>query len=114
MKKVLKVMLCIAVIAAICMIGDAYAQNDGLFGKASTKLQDVFNNVRKIVYILGGFALIGFAIAAIFGKLEWKKVAILAVGLALLVAAGEVVKYAVKSDTSAGNVDWETALGDGQ
>jgi type IV secretory pathway VirB2 component (pilin) len=48
--------------------------------------------------------LVGFAIAAIFGKLEWKKVAILAVGLALLAVASQVVNYAIDSEAG-GSID---------
>ena len=91
--------------------GSAMADGD-LFSDAVKRLGYVFKNVRTIVYVLGGFALIGFAVAAIFGKLEWKKVAILAVGLALLVAAGEVVKYAVDADSQGGSTpSWEDAFG---
>ena len=87
---------------------DAFAADD-LFKTARTKLATVFANVRTIVFILGAFALVGFAVAAIFGKLEWKKVAILAVGLALLAVASSVIGYVVNKGTSeldqkAGNV----------
>ena len=104
-------MLCLVVMGVILAAGSAMADGD-LFGDAVKRLGYVFKNVRTVVYVLGGFALIGFAIAAIFGKLEWKKVAILAVGLALLVAAGEVVKYAVDADSQSGTVTgWEEAFG---
>lgn len=97
MNKTLKVMGQVAIIAALCVAGSAFAQAD-LFDTAAGKLATVFKNVRQIVFILGGFALVAFAIAAIFGKLDWKKVAILAVGLALLAVASQVVEYAVTSE----------------
>ena len=100
MNKTLKVMGQLAIMAAVCMAGSAFAQDTaGIFDTAAGKLGTLFTNVRMIVFIMGGFALVGFAIAAIFGKLEWKKVAILAVGLALLAVAGQVVQYAINKDS---------------
>ncbi len=106
MKKYTKALLMVALIGIVAMATAAFAQgagNSSLFGTAQTTLASVFKNVRIIVFILGGFALVGFAIAAIFGKLDWKKVAILAVGLALLAVADQVVSYAIKA--SGGNTD---------
>ena len=99
MSKMLKVVALMAVVAVLCWAGNADAQ---IFTKASDAMGKTFNNVRTIVFIMGAFALVGFAIAAIFGKLEWKKVAILAVGLALLAVASQVVKYAVTVGGSGG------------
>ena len=106
MNKTLKVLGLMAIMAALCVAGSAFATD--IFKTASDKMGDLFVNVRMIVFIMGGFALVGFAIAAIFGKLEWKKVAILAVGLALLAVAGQVVSYAVDSSaktSSAGTIE---------
>ena len=100
MNKVLKVVGMMAVLAAVFFVGDAFAQE--IFKNASTAMGKVFDNVRTIVFIMGAFALVGFAVAAIFGKLEWKKVAILAVGLALLAVASQVVKYAVSVGADGG------------
>ena len=111
MNKTLKVMSQLAIMAAVCVAGSAFATD--IFQTASTKMGDLFVNVRMIVFIMGGFALVGFAIAAIFGKLEWKKVAILAVGLALLAVAGQVVSYAVNSKAKVSNaVSIEESLTD--
>ena len=111
MNKTLKVMGQLAIIAALCVAGSAFATD--IFETASNKMGQLFVNVRMIVFIMGGFALVGFAIAAIFGKLEWKKVAILAVGLALLAVAQQVVQYAISKnaniDTTA---DYKNALQD--
>lgn len=110
MNKTLKIMGQLAIMAALCVAGSAFAQD--IVSTASEKLGAVFQNVRQIVFILGGFALVGFAVAAIFGKFEWKKVAVLAVGLAILAVASQVVKYAIGTDSDAGSVDYETAIKD--
>ena len=105
MNKALKVVGSVAVMAALCFVASS-GWADDIFEDASTKMSDVFNNVRRIVFIMGAFALVGFAIAAIFGKLEWKKVAILAVGLALLAVAGKVVEYAVSQGSGLKGPSW--------
>ena len=97
MNRTLKVMSSLAVMATLCVAGSAFADGD-IFSTASDKMGALFNNVRIIVFIMGAFALVGFAIGAIFGKLEWKKVAILAVGLALLAVASQVVNYAINKE----------------
>lgn len=110
MNKTLKIMGQLAIVATLCVAGSAFAQD--IATTATDKLGSVFRNVRQIVFILGGFALVGFAVAAIFGKLEWKKVAILAVGLAILAVASQVVQYAVGSDSKTGDIDYTDAIED--
>lgn len=112
MNKTLKIMGQLAIMATLCVAGSAFAQDSDIAQTAATKLGNVFANVRQIVFILGGFALVGFAVAAIFGKLEWKKVAILAVGLAILAVASQVVSYAVNRDSSDASVNYTTAITD--
>jgi len=45
--------------------------------------------------------LVALAFMAIFGKLDWKKFSMLAVGLAILAAAGAIVDYATGDDAGA-------------
>ena len=107
MNKTLKIAGSVALMGALCFVAST-GWAEGIFDDASTKMSDVFNNVRRIVFIMGAFALVGFAIAAIFGKLEWKKVAILAVGLALLAVASQVVEDAVESEEGdVTDANWE-------
>lgn len=87
--------------------GDALAGGDpqSLMSKASMKVSNVFEAVRTIIFILGGFGLVGVAFAAIFGKVNWKWFAALAVGLAILAAANAVVQYAAGSQSGTGVAD---------
>ena len=113
MKKTLKVLAQVAIVAMVCVACAAWAADGGFFSSAQRKMGELFKNVRQIVFIMGAFALVGFAIAAIFGKLEWKKVAILAVGLALLAVASQVVNYAVDSSGSLEAADdWSNVVDD--
>ena len=82
------------------LVDTAAAQS--VMGTAAEKALDAFKATRTIVFIVGGFGLVGIACAAIFGKMQWKWFAFLAVGLAILAAAGSVVQYAT-TNTSGNN-----------
>lgn len=91
MKKLSKV-LAVAGIASV-VASDAFADAGGALGKITTKAASIFSGVRKIVFVVGGFGLIGLAMAAIFGKIQWKWFGALAVGLVILAIAGSIVEY---------------------
>ena len=92
---------------------DSFAQTSGntLMQTATKKTVNVFQSVKTITFILGGFGLIGIAYQAIIGKVKWSWFAGLAVGLALLAAAGAIVEYAT-GDTGFSAKSGTTALGD--
>ena len=72
---------------------DSFAQNT-IMDTAANKAANVFQKVKIITFIVGGFGLVGIAYQAIIGKVKWGWFAGLAVGLALLAAAGAIVDYA--------------------
>ena len=80
--------------------------NVKFFDAAQQKSADVFKNTKTIIYIVGAFGLMVLAVGAIFGKLAWRTLAYLAIGLLLLVGAGGIVDYFV------GKSSLETTLGD--
>lgn len=82
--------------------GNAFADTSAadLMSTAQNKARNVFTSVRTITFILGGFGLVGIAYQAIIGKVKWSWFAGLAVGLALLAAAGAIVEYATGDSTS--------------
>ena len=84
-------MVAVIMAVTVAMMGDAYA--DDIMGLALTKTVNVFKKVKAIVIVLGGFGLVAVAFLAIFGKVNWKWFAGLAVGLAVVAAAGAVIQY---------------------
>ena len=76
------------------------AQASTVFSDIGGKMIEVFNNVRSIIFIVGGFGLVGLGFAAIFGKIKWTWLAALAAGLAIVALAGKVVDYVVDSGAS--------------
>ena len=106
---------CLTLLIAMGFCDEAWATSatasDGasLMGTAQKKVRNVFTSVKTITFILGGFGLVGIAFQAIMGKVKWTWFAGLAVGLAILAAAGSIVEYATGDsshslDTSFGNV----------
>ena len=100
---------CLALIIAMGFCADAWADGSSLMNTAQTKTRNVFDSVKTSTFILGGFGLVGIAYSAIIGKVNWKWFAGLAVGLAILAAAGSIVEYATGSteaglNTTFGNI----------
>lgn len=88
----------VAVATMVAFAGDASAQTVMVTSK--DKALNVFTAVKTIIFVVGGFGLVGVAFGAIFGKINWKWFAGLAVGLAILAAAGSIVNYATGENMS--------------
>lgn len=90
-KKNIWTLVAMILVVTVAMMGDACA--DDVMGLALKKTRNVFEKVKSIIFVLGGFGLVAVAFLAIFGKVNWKWFAGLAVGLAILAAANAVVQY---------------------
>lgn len=84
--------LALGLVFSMSVMGNANAES--VMDTATTKALNVFQAVKTIVFVVGGFGLVGLAFQAIFGKVKWPWFAGLAVGLAVLAAAGAIVEYA--------------------
>jgi hypothetical protein len=106
MKKRILTMLGLAAAFAF-VTGDAFAA--GALGSSTVadtviaKAANVFISVRTIVFVIGGFGLVGLAVQAIFGKVKWPWFGALAVGLGVLAAAGAIISYATGDSTTSGS-----------
>ncbi len=97
LKKNFWTLSCLVLLIAMGMCSDTWADGASLMSTAQTKTRNVFDNVKTITFILGGFGLVGIAFQAIIGKVKWTWFAGLAVGLGILAAAGSIVEYATGS-----------------
>ncbi|MBR2299129.1 MAG: hypothetical protein IJ870_00965 [Alphaproteobacteria bacterium] len=62
--------------------GDANAKD--IFSILQKKLYSTLVDLRKIVYVIAGFGLVMFAVAAIFNKISYKHLGYIMIGLSLL------------------------------
>ena len=101
MNKYLKYALFALAIALMFTAGVADAAASGnVFTTVTARMIKTFQNSRSVIFIVGGFGLIGLGFAAIFGKVNWKWLAALACGLAIVAVAGQVVDYVTRSGVS--------------
>lgn len=80
--------LALAVLLATSTEGSAT-----VFDTVTSKGSTLFQAVKTVVFVMGGFGLVGLAVGAIFGAVKWKWFASLAFGLAVLAVAGAIVEY---------------------
>ena len=78
----------VAVFSLLTFAGDASAQSS-VMQTSQEKALNVFTAVKTIIFVVGGFGLVGVAFGAIFGKVNWKWFAGLAVGSIVNYATGE-------------------------
>lgn len=99
MNKYFKCFMIAAVVALAFTASCGFAQ-DNVFTTITTRLLTTFKNIRQVIFIVGGFGLIGLGFAAIFGKIKWPWLAALAGGLAIVAMAGALVDYVTKDEAN--------------
>ncbi|MCP4393829.1 MAG: TrbC/VirB2 family protein [Alphaproteobacteria bacterium] len=83
--------IALAFVITLTFAEPALANNAAMVSIAE-KMAQLFNSVRTILFVVGGFGLIGLAMGAIFGNIDWKWVGALAFGLFLVAIASTVIK----------------------
>ncbi len=85
--------LCSLALVFTALFADASFANS-VMQTGVDKAITLFKHIKTIIFVVGAFGLVGIAFQAIFGKVKWTWFAGLAVGLAILAAAGAIVNYA--------------------
>lgn len=80
----------------------ATAGRTQLLSTTKSKLGNLFQSVKTLLFIISGFGLVGIAFMAIRGRMSWKWFAMLAAGLAILAAAGALIEYATGDNSVRG------------
>ena len=99
--KSLKYFAMMALVLAVGLFAfDALAQTSGStnpFQVAVDTLATILKNSRIVIYVTGAFGLIAIAVGGIIGgKIAWKWLAALAMGLGIIAVADYVVTYATQ------------------
>ncbi len=71
------------------------AGTENIFGKVARRAAFVLISLKKIIYLIAGFGLIGFAWMAVFGKISWKWFGNLVISLFLVANVGRFIEYFV-------------------
>lgn len=101
-------MLCSLALVFTIILADASFAGT-VAGVATGKAVQLFNHIKIIIFVIGGFGLVGIAFQAIFGKMKWTWFAGLATGMAILAAAGAIVNYAT-GDTMGKNSEGDKVV----
>ncbi len=115
MNKYLRICMMVAIAAIMFTAVDALAaESSNVFSTVLNKLLVTFKNIRNVIFVVGGFGLVGLGFAAIFGKVKWPWLAALACGLAIVALAGAMVDYVTQGsgddDALSYTAEWEDTL----
>ena len=114
MRKLNKIMmLCSLTLVFTVVFADASFAEGGVMEMATNKAVGLFKHVKTIIFVVGGFGLVGIAFQAIFGKVKWTWFAGLAVGLGILAAASAIINYATGDSTAGGKNLGDTFMNSG-
>ena len=92
---------CLTLVFTVVLADASFAES--VMQTGLTKALILFKHIKTIIFVVGAFGLIGIAFQAIFGKVKWTWFAGLAVGLAILAAAGAIVNYATGGNINSTN-----------
>ena len=99
-KKILSIIAWVYFISIISII--LFPIGALLLGKITVleRMVTTFQNIRSVIFVIGGLGLVGLAFAAIFSHVARKWLAALAAGLAIVAVAGAVVDYVTQGNES--------------
>ena len=113
MKNLKKIMVLCSLVLMFTVLFVNASFAEGVMDVATNKAVGLFKHVKTIIFVVGGFGLVGIAFQAIFGKVKWTWFAGLAVGLGILAAASSVINYATGDSTAGGSALGDTFTGSG-
>ena len=105
MKRFLGILSMALLVGVVLFAGDAFAASPSGETFMQVLLRtafSVFRGTKQIIFVVGAFGLICLAVAAIFGKMAWKTFVYLALGLAIVAAAGMIITYATGDSANEG------------
>ncbi|MDO4184005.1 MAG: hypothetical protein Q4D11_02030 [Rhodospirillales bacterium] len=95
----------LSVVFCIAIVSDAAAAN--IFETVKDKVYTTLQDLRGIIYIVGGFGLICFTFAAIFGHINFKHLATISFSLFLVAAMGLFISYFTGDGTASARLQYK-------
>jgi len=87
-------------VVALCVSGNAYAAEGGVFGAFSERTTSFARQLRSFAFILSGFGIIMFTWAAICGKINFKHLGYIMISLFIVSGVGLLISYITGGDAS--------------
>lgn len=101
------------VLTLVIIFGITGVAEAGVFSSATSKAQEIFESLKKLIFVLGSFGLVGIATGAMFGKVKWSWFATLSVGLFMVSFADQVVDFITAAPQGSFNqYNMEQSFGD--
>ncbi len=66
---------------------------------------EIFNGMKKIIFVAAGFGIIAIAIGAVFGALNWKWLSVIIIGVVVIAGTAALLKYLTQGTGAEVDVD---------
>ncbi len=95
----------ISAVLCVAVVSDAAAAN--IFETVKDKVYTTLQDLRGIIYIIGGLGLICFTFAAIFGRISFKHLATISFSLFLVAAMGLFISHFTGDGTPSAKLEYK-------
>lgn len=82
-------------LALLCLTTDAEA---ALFSQLTQSGSTIFEGMKDIIYAVAGFGIVGVAIGAFFGNLNWKWLSAIIIGLMVIAGTAGILMYMTETE----------------
>ena len=88
---------------------DLIIEPEPYFVSYARKLPSNFISVRSLIFIVGGYGLLGLGIASLLKKIKWRWFIALAICLEIVALAGAIVDYVTQKGGNTGQYEYTPA-----
>ena len=100
-----KYLFLLVIFFVLCFVTDASAASE-IFGKVRSVIVKALRDLKGIIFIVGGFGLIAFSFAAVFGKISFKHLATISFSLMLVSSISLFIQYFSGHDAIVGELGY--------
>lgn len=88
-------LFCFVVISLLLLTTGAEA---ALFSQLTQSGSTIFEGMKDIIYAVAGFGIVGIAIGAFFGNLNWKWLSAIIIGLMVIAGTAGILMYMTETE----------------
>lgn len=98
-KKVLLLSVVTFIVSSVLCAASSYAATTSLFSGLTSAGGKIFDGMQGVIYLVSGFGIFGVAIAGFFGKINYRWLSAIIIGLVVISLTGALLNYLVEKDT---------------